>query len=56
MEIHNFLSHNFSVKNVEKFREINLVKELYSKMVLQIKPSTFLAQICAKMDLVKVEK
>ena len=56
MEIHNFLSHNFSVKNVEKFREINLVKELYSKMVLQIAPLTFLAQICAKMALVKVEE
>ena len=56
MEILKFLSHDFFVKNVEKFREINLVKELYSKMILQIAPLIFLAQICAKMALVKVEE
>ena len=33
MEIHKFLSHDFSVKDIEKFREINVVMDIHSKMV-----------------------
>ena len=56
MEIHKFLSHDFSVKNIEKFREINVVMEMPSKMVLQIALCSIFAQICAKMTIVKIEE
>ena len=36
MEIRKFLSQAFFAKNLKKFREINAVKELFSKMVLEM--------------------
>ena len=36
MEIRKFLSQAFFAKNLEKFRENNAVKELLSKMVLEM--------------------
>ena len=59
VEIHKFLSHDFSAKEIKKIRQINLVKELYSKMTLQILSPMHLpifAQIRAKIALVKVEE
>ena len=56
MEIHKFLSHDFSVKDIEKFREINVVMEMHSKMVLQIALCDIFAQICAKMTVVKIKE
>ena len=36
VEIRKFLSQAFFAKNLEKFRENNAVKELFSKMVLEM--------------------
>ena len=36
VEIRKFLSQAFYEKNLKKFREINAVKELFSKMVLEM--------------------
>ena len=36
VEIRKFLSPAFYAKNLEKFRENNAVKELFSKMVLEM--------------------
>ena len=45
----------FPKENIEKFREINILMEMHSKMVLQIALCGIFAQICAKMTIAKVE-